>query len=83
MDGSDNQGGWIWKYVILPILCAGKKKSYKQFLVGNIGCKQMILGFSWITKHNPGIDWEKNTLHINKAKVDKAEAVACSPLQFE
>ena len=29
VDGSDNQGGWIQKYVILPILCAGKKKSYK------------------------------------------------------
>ena len=83
MDGSDNQGGWIQKYVILPILCAGKKKSYKQFLIGNIGHKFMILGYDWIRKHNPGIDWEKNTLLINKAKVEKAETEAASLLQFE
>ena len=83
VDRSDNQGGWIRKYVILPILCAGKKKSYERFLVGNIGHEFMILGYDWIRKHNPGIDWEKNTLLINKAKVEEAETEAASPLQFE
>ena len=83
VDGSDNQGGWIWKYVILPILCAGKKKSYERFLVENIGHEFMILGYNWIRKHNPGINWEKNTLLINKAKVEEAETEAASPLQFE
>ena len=83
VDRSDNQGGWIQKYMILPILCAGKKKSYERFLVGNIGHKFMILGYDWIRKHNPGIDWEKNTLLINKAKVEEAESEAVSPLQFE
>ena len=48
VDGSDNQGGWIRKYVILPILCAGKKKSYERFLIGNIGHEFMILGYDWI-----------------------------------
>ena len=80
VDGSDNQGGWIRKYVILPILCAGKKKSYEQFLVGNIGYEFMILGYDWIRKHNPGIDWEKNTLLINKAKVEEGAGVVARSL---
>ena len=83
VDGSDNQGGWIRKYMILPILCGGKKKSYERFLVGNIGHEFMILGYDWIRKHNPGIDWERNTLLINKAKVEEAETEAASLLQFE
>ena len=34
--------------------------------VTNLGKNSLILGYTWLKKHNPTIDWEKGTVKFNR-----------------
>jgi hypothetical protein len=36
------------------------------FYVTHIGNKEIILGHSWLTKHNPSINWQTNDITFNR-----------------
>ena len=57
-DGTSNKQGQI-KYGVRSYVEIGSHKSTHQLLVADLGDKDMILGYTYLRKHNPEIDWEK------------------------
>ena len=43
----------------------------ERFLVTGLGRQKIILGFPWLTKTNPIIDWQKGTLEWREPKLGK------------
>ena len=57
VDGMINKKGTIKKYVDLE--CEIDSKKFKeQFYVTGLGKQKVILGFPWLQKHNPAINWK-------------------------
>ena len=46
----------------------GKQTEYMEPLVLNIGRTNMLIGYDWLCKHNPVIDWERNEVQIKPVK---------------
>jgi len=67
VDGTLNKKGTIKHYVNLKLTIHGRKKMTR-LLVTGLGKQKIILGFPWLQKHNPDIDWKKGTLKWRKAK---------------
>ena len=44
------------------------------FYITTIGDQDLILGLSWLEKHNPIIDWKEKTLEFRSSFEDKAKA---------
>ena len=61
VDGTLNKRGTIRQYVDLIIEVHGKTCN-ERFLVTGLGKQKIILGFPWLKKMNPIIDWQKGTL---------------------
>ena len=57
-DGSLNKGGQIDKSVRAYVEI-GSHKSTHQLLVTDLGKKDMIIGMTYLRRHNPEIDWAK------------------------
>ena len=57
-DGTSNKQGQI-KYGVRSYVEIGSHKSTHQLLVADLGDKDMILGYTYLRKHNPEIDWER------------------------
>lgn len=56
IDGTDNQAGSISETVTLLM----RHKHHKEkatFYITDLGNKTVILGHTWLTRHNPEIDW--------------------------
>jgi hypothetical protein len=51
--------------VKVPML-VGNHYSEETALLVNTGTHKMILGKRWLNKHNPTIDWEKNSIEFDK-----------------
>ena len=64
VDGTLNKKGTIKHYVDLKLTIHGRKKTTR-LLVTGLGKQKIILGFPWLQKHNPDIDWKKGTLNQN------------------
>ena len=47
------------------------KTCKERFLVTGLGQQKIILGFPWLTKTNPIIDWQKGTLEWREPKTGK------------
>ena len=46
----------------------GKQKEYMESLILNIGRTNMLIGYDWLRKHNPVIDWERNEVQMKPVK---------------
>ena len=57
-DGSQNRNGSIEEYAWLDI-AIGDHVSRQACLITDLGGKDMFLGYSYLKKHNPEIDWSK------------------------
>jgi len=61
VDGTLNKRGTIVHFVETNVKIGGRTQEI-QFLVSGLGCQKIILGFPWLEKDNPAIDWKKATL---------------------
>ncbi len=58
VDGTLNQNGSITQEVEASLEIQGRK-TQERFLVIALGTQQIILGYSWLEKANPKINWRK------------------------
>ena len=65
VDGSPNEAGSITEVVSL-ILCHKKHSEWTTFAVTSLGRQKMILGHSWLRKHNPEIDWATGEVKMSR-----------------
>ena len=63
VDGSPNEAGSIREEVDL-IVRLGDHSERITFAVCGLGKTDAILGFTWLRKHNPDIDWSKGTVSL-------------------
>ena len=57
--------GVPWQAVSL-ILCYKNHLEWTTFCVTNLGKQKLILGHSWLCKHNPEIDWAKGEIKMSR-----------------
>ena len=57
VDGTENKRGTITDYVELNMEI-NERKTLEQLMVTGLGKEQVILGFPWLTNHNPDINWK-------------------------
>ena len=63
VDGTRNANGSITKEAIVN-LRYGKRSRKVRLLVANIGSEDLILGYGWLKKENPRINWETAEVDI-------------------
>ena len=68
IDGTPNKLEQIRTKVKLPITIGGKDIKEKLY-VTHLGKNEIILGFDWLQKHNPRINWKTETLDFKERKV--------------
>ena len=61
VDGTENKKGTIKSYVDLEFRIDGRKFKERLYATG-LGKQRIILGFPWLHKHNPIIDWKKGEI---------------------
>jgi hypothetical protein len=69
MDGTENKQGTINAYVNLEFKL-GDRKFNKLFYVTGLGKQRIILGFPWLHKYNPIIDWKKGEITFKPFWID-------------
>jgi hypothetical protein len=69
VDGMENKKGTINAYVNLEF-SLGERKFKEQFYVTGLGKQKIILGFPWLHKHNPIIDWKKGEVTFKPFRID-------------
>jgi len=57
-DGTPNKAGYITEYVQAYIEI-GSYMTIQHLFVTNLGNKEIIIGYLYLYKHNPNIDWQK------------------------
>jgi len=57
-DGTSNKVGQITEYVQAYVEI-GSHKMTQYLFVTNLGNKEMMIGYSYLYKHNPNINWQK------------------------
>ena len=81
-DGSENEGGLITEYVETELIIGSHKESIR-LSVTQLSSSNIFLGYDWLSKHNPEIDWEKGTIDLNRCP-DSAQCVTMEqPVQHE
>jgi len=58
VDGTPNKAGQITEYVQAYVEI-GSHKTIQYLFVTNLGNKEMMIGYSYLYKHNPNINWRK------------------------
>jgi hypothetical protein len=69
VDGTENKQGTINAYVNLEFFL-GERKFKEQFYVTGLGKQRIILGFPWLHKHNPIINWKKGEITFKPFRID-------------
>jgi hypothetical protein len=69
VDGMENKQGTINAYVNLKF-SLGERKFKECFYVTGLGKQRIILGFPWLHKHNPIIDWKKGEITFKPFRID-------------
>jgi hypothetical protein len=69
MDRTENKRGTINAYVELKF-SLGERKFKERFYVTGLGKQRIILGFPWLHKHNPIIDWKKGEITFKPFRID-------------
>ena len=67
VDGTKNKKGTIKSYVDLEFQLGIFKE---RFYVTGLGKQKIILGFPWLQKHNPIINWRKGEITWQPLKID-------------
>ena len=65
VDGTINKKGTIEKYVDLEFKIDSRKFK-EQFYITGLGKQEIILGFPWLQKHNPKINWKTGKIEWKK-----------------
>ena len=65
MDGSCNSAGDVTHAVSLTVDFLRHREELRAE-VTNLGKNSLILGYMWLKKHNPSIDWEKGTVKFHR-----------------
>ena len=65
IDGSPNEAGSITEAVSL-ILRYKNHSEWTVFCITSLGKQKLILGHSWLWKHNPEIDWTKGEVKMSR-----------------
>ena len=60
---SINRGGSIMEEVTLILSYQGQKE-HAVFEVCDLGKSNLIIGYTWLHKHNPEIDWETGKVEM-------------------
>jgi hypothetical protein len=69
VDGTENKRGTINAYVNLEF-SLGERKFKERFYVTGLGKQKIILGFPWLHKYNPIIDWKKGEVTFKPFRID-------------
>jgi hypothetical protein len=69
MDGTENKRGTINAYVNLEF-SLGEWKFKERFYVTGLGKQRIILGFPWLHKYNPNINWKKGEVTFKPFQID-------------
>jgi hypothetical protein len=69
MDRTENKQGTINAYVNLEFKL-GDQKFNEHFYVTGLGKQRIILGFPWLHKYNPIIDWKKGEIIFKPFQID-------------
>ena len=64
VDRSRNSAGDVTHAVNLMVDFLGHREELRAE-VTNLGKNSLILGYTWLKKHNPSIDWEKGTVKFH------------------
>ena len=64
-DGTSNKGGQI-KYCVRGYTMIGSHGSKNRYLVTNLGRHDMIIGMTYLKKHNPAINWAAGEWKFNR-----------------
>ena len=64
VDGSRNSAGDVTHAVNLTVDFLGHREGLRAE-VTNLGKNSLILGYTWLKKHNPSIDWEKGMVKFH------------------
>jgi len=62
VDGTSNKRGTIKYFIQLDIMVNGQQEKIKLLMTG-LGKQRIILGFPWLNKHNPEINWQTRELN--------------------
>ena len=65
VDGTKNKTGTIRSYVDLEF-AVNQQKFTEHLYVTGLGKQKIILGFPWLNKHNPKIDWKTGKMEWKK-----------------
>jgi Retroviral aspartyl protease len=69
VDRIKNKRGTINTYINLKFTL-GEQKFKEQFYVTGLGKQRIILGFPWLHKYNPVIDWKKEEITFKPLQID-------------
>jgi Retroviral aspartyl protease len=69
VDGTENKRGTINAYVNLEFKL-GDRKFNERFYVTGLGKQRIILGFPWLHKYNPIIDWKKGEITFKPFQIN-------------
>src|SRR5277367_2190546 len=69
VDGTENKQGTIKSYVNLDLII-DDRRFQEQLYVTGLGKQKIILGFPWLNKHNPLIDWKKGEIEWKRVKLN-------------
>jgi hypothetical protein len=69
VDGMENKQGTINAYVNLEFTL-GEQKFKEQFYVTGLGKQRIILGFPWLHKYNPIINWKKGKFTFKPFRIN-------------
>src|SRR2546423_9561729 len=63
IDGREVSSGLVTKHCKIKLEIGGHMENLECHVV-DIGSHDIVLGMSWLKRHNPNINWEKKTLHF-------------------
>ena len=70
VDGSPNKAGFnkagLITEVVSLLLCYKNHLEWTTFCVTNLGKQKLLLGHSWLRKHNPKINWAKGEIKMSR-----------------
>jgi len=80
-DGTPNKAGQITKYVRAYVEI-GSHKTTQHLFVTNLGNKEMMIGYLYLYKHNPNIDWRKGQWEFTRCP-DTCTSKVCKTRDVE
>ena len=80
VDGTINAQGAIRHATILRLGMGTHHIETMEFHVTDTGDHDILLGTNWLQKHNPSIDWSKNTITMDRCPTECFQHIPKPPL---